>query len=277
MNCLGGLKRKCPRAAVVLAAFCGLSSTWCQQSVKSPALADILRRLDGNLNRFDSSVPSFFCDEHILSQVESDAGSHKTVTDSVFRLQRVSGEDHTTALVESRDIRTVNGQSAASRDIEGPSLLKGAFEGVLSVVSSNQTGCMHYELQEHRGGAISIRFSTALTHENASSCFLEEKSKGFVQIDPVSMQVTHLEMVTPRHVIFPGAKPMIGERVLTVDYAPVALDGETFWMPSSIGMRITAGLGTFHKTFWSFQADYRNFHRMKVTSRIVPGGGKVIP
>ncbi|HEY4356740.1 MAG TPA: hypothetical protein VGN16_13395 [Acidobacteriaceae bacterium] len=268
------------RALVLLAPFCAWPSAWCQKSATPPTLGELLRSLDSNLNRFDTSVPSFFCDEHVLSAVESDTDNRKTVTDAVFRLQRVSGPDHSTTLVESHEIRTVNGKPAASQHIEGPSLLKGAFEGLLSVVSSSQRSCMRYELgamdSKHPGGPAGIRFSTALTPENTESCFLQEKSKGRVLIDPASMQITHLEIQTPRHIIFPGVRPVTGERILTVDYAPVSLDGETFWMPSSITMQVTAGQGTFHKTFWSFQAAYANFHRMKVTSHIVPGGGTAI-
>jgi len=269
------------QAIVLLAPLCALSPAWCQKSYEPPPLGELLRKLDDNLNRFDRSVPSFFCDEHVLSSVESDTDNRKTVTDTLFRLQRVPDTDHTTALVESREIKAVNGRPATSQNMDGPALLKGAFEGLLSVASSGQRSCMKYDLggvdKAHPDGPYSIRFSTALTPENAASCFLEEKSKGRVLVDPVSMQVTHLEIQTPRHMIFPGIRPLVGERVLTVDYAPVSLDGETFWMPSSITMRIAAGLGTFHKTFWSFEANYGNFHRMKVTSRIVPGGGKVIP
>lgn len=50
-------------------------------------------------------------------------------------------------------------------------------------------------------------------------------------IDPASMEITHLEICTPRHVIQPGyfyQSAVVGQRVITVDYKPVALNGETF-------------------------------------------------
>ena len=65
--------------------------------------------------------------------------------------------------------------------------------------------------------------------------------------------------------------PVIGERVITVDFAPVALGGETFWLPSSISSRDTGDANTFHRTTWTFRASYRNYHRLEVTSRILPG------
>jgi len=88
------------------------------------------------------------------------------------------------------------------------------------------------------------------------------------------MQITHLEITTPRHTIIPGNRyisPVIGKRVLTVDYAPVVLDNETFWMPTSITMHAVGDKGTFRVTTWSYRATYRNYHRLEVKSRILPG------
>jgi hypothetical protein len=47
-------------------------------------------------------------------------------------------------------------------------------------------------------------------------------------------------------------------------------------MPSAITMRATSGLGTFHPIVWSFQATYRNYHKLEVTSRILPGGERPV-
>ena len=82
------------------------------------------------------------------------------------------------------------------------------------------------------------------------------------------MQTKRLELITPRHVIVPG--DLYGRRDLAVDYEPVVLGGESFWMPSDIWMRVTSGSGSFRMTEWSFQASYRNYHKLQVTSRIVP-------
>jgi hypothetical protein len=62
----------------------------------------------------------------------------------------------------------------------------------------------------------------------------------------------------------------VGERLLTVDYAPIPLGPETFWLPTTITSRDTTGKGTFHPTVWTFQATYRNYHKLEVTTRIVP-------
>lgn len=267
-----------PSALISLIAFLGISHALSAQRPDTPTLDEILQRLETNLNHFDKSVPSFFCDEHVISHMASDRGDRNTITDSTFRLKRTPNPDHTTTLVESRDIKTVDGKPATSQEMEGPSMVHGAFEGALDVVALNQKSCMRYTLQpinsKHPSEPYTIRFATALTPENTASCLLQEKSTGRVLIDPASMQITHLEITTPRHIIIPGGgyiSPVIGKRVLTVDYEPVVLDNETFWMPSSITMHATGGKGTFRVTTWSYRATYRNYHRLEVKSRILPG------
>jgi len=261
--------------AISLVAFIGLSSTLCAQRAKTPTLDEILKRLEANLNRYDTGLPSLFCDEHVLSQVQP--GQRSQNTDSVFRLKRTPGPDHTTTLVESREIKEVDGKPATSQDMDGPTLLSGVFEGALAVVSPDQTACINYTLQRINQNRPAepyiVRFATVLTPQNSARCLLQENSKGRAFIDPTSMQVTHLELTTSHHTIIPGdlyRSPVVGERVLTVDYAPILLGGETFWMPSTITSRATSGSGTFHTIVWSFRSTYRNYRKLEVTSRILP-------
>jgi hypothetical protein len=53
----------------------------------------------------------------------------------------------------------------------------------------------------------------------------------------------------------------------------VLLDAQTFWMPSAISTSTTSGAGTFHSITWSFRATYLNYHKLEVTSRILPADG----
>ncbi len=265
--------------AVSLAVLLGFSSALCAQQAKTPTLGEILDRLEANLSHYDAGVPSFFCDEHVLSsQAEPGVRDQNTVIDSVFRLKRTAKPDHTTSLVESREIQNVDGKPAASQHLNVPSLPSGAFEGGLAVVSHDQSACMNYALQrikrDRPAEPYVVRFATNLTPQNSANCLLQENSKGRVFINPASLQITRLELTTPRHLIIPAnssTSPIIGRRVLSVDYAPVLLGGETFWMPSTITMSNTSGSGTFHMMLWSFRATYRNYHRLEVTSRILPG------
>lgn len=264
--------------AISLVALLGFSSALGAQRTKAPTLDYILEQLEANLNHYDAHVPSLFCNEHVISsQMEYGPPDQTTVTDSVFRLRRIATPGHTTTLVESREIRRVDGKPPASQHMDGPTLLSGIFEGGLAVVSLSQTACMNYTLQridrDLPAEPYIVRFATVLTPRNSAGCFLQEESKGRVFIDSASMQVTRLEITTPRHTIVDesgSTSRLVGKRKLTVDYAPVLLGGETFWMPSAITMLTTSGFG-FHRIVWSFRATYRNYHRLKVTSRILPG------
>jgi len=266
---------------VLAIAFLGFSlGSWAQRP-DQPDLNEVLQRLKENLSHYDKSVPSFFCDEHVVSEVEPDFRDRNVVTDSVFRVKRVYDLDHTTTFAESRDIKSINGKPPASQDqdINGPLLLQGVFEGGLAVVSPSQTGCMNYQLERPKRPTdpYVIRFATAFSGPAPESCLLQEKSKGRALIDPESMQIIRLEITTPRHTIIPGYVPIIGRRVLTVDYAPIQLGGETIWMPSDITMSAISGSGTFHESVWSFKASYRNYHKVEVTSRIHSGSEIPIP
>jgi len=265
--------------AISLVALLAFSFALYARQAGKPTLEEILQRLEANLNHYDTAVPSLFCDEHVISsRIERNLPDQNTITDSVFRLKRIPKPDHTTTLVESREIKSVDGKSVASQNIDGPALLSGVFEGGLAVVSLNQTDCMNYTLQRTDRSSPTepyiVRFATVLTPQNSADCYLQEKSKGRAFIDPAFMQVTHLEITTPRHVMIRGdsyTPPVVGKREITVDYTPVLFGDQTFWMPATITMRITSGSGTFHMMVWSFQATYRNYHRLEVTSRILPG------
>jgi hypothetical protein len=262
-------------AGLSLITLLGMSPALGAQAAKGPTLGEVLQRLEANLNRYDAGVPSFFCEEHVVSSRsvphERDDSS---ATDSVFRLKRTPQADGTTALVESREIKHVNGRAATSEAVPVPTLLTGIFEGGLAVVSVGQTSCMNYKLERSKvPGEIVVSFATVLTPSNTEDCFLQEKSKGRVVVDVAAMQVKRLEIETPKHVIDDGSHYTgveVGRRELTVDYAPVLLGKETFWMPSAIGMRTTSG-SSFDTTVWTFQATYRNYHRLEVKSRILDG------
>lgn len=262
-------------AAISVVALLGVSSALWAQKANAPTLDEILQRLEANLNHYDRDLPSLFCDEHVVSALEPGGPDDDTVTDSMFRLKRTAGPQHTSSLVESREIKSVNGKPAKTQDLEGPVHLSGVFEGGLAVVSVNQKVCMKYTLQRVKSGEpYVVRFATALTQENSAACLLQEKSEGRVLIDPASMQVMHMELTTPHHVIVHGspyALPVIGKRTLTVDYAPVVLGGETFWLPAAISQKSIGDANTFHASVGTYKASYRNCHRTEVTLRILPG------
>jgi len=271
--------------AVLLIALLWHSPVLSAQQAKTPSLHEILERLDSNLNQYDTGIPSFFCKEHIVSS-QATRVEHDRITtiDSIFRLKRTPAARHASTLVETREIQCVDGKPATSQHLDGPTMLNGAFEGGLAVVSLSQAACMQYQLQRIDPSRPSdpyiVRFATVLTPRNTADCLLQENSRGLALIDPTSMQITHLEIATPKHAIIPATpfkSATIGRRDLTVDYDAVVLGGAAFWLPATITMRVTSGAGTFHEMTWSFRATYSNYRKMEVTSRILPGSQKNVP
>ncbi len=184
--------------------FLVFSSVLCAQTAKIPTLEEILQGLEANLDHYDTSVPSLFCDEHVISQVEPGVPNQDTITDSVFRLKRTPNPDHSITLVESREVKNIDGNAAAKQDLDGPTLLSGVFEGGLAVVSLKQAACTNYALERVNRNSparpYSVRFATVLTPQNSADCLLKENTKGRAFIDPASMQIrtwNSLRRVTP--------------------------------------------------------------------------------
>ena len=241
---------------------------------RTPTLDEVLQALQSNLQNYDRNIPNFFCDEHVVSQIFPGTRRDITVTDSVFRLKRVVDSDHATSFVESREVKSVNSGPAGSITADPPALLDGAFEGALAVVSASQQACMRYELKRNRGAYV-VEFKTREDVPQQSDCLLQEKAHGRAYVDAVSLQITRLELTTPHHMIKDDAQsgwsdPLKGEWVLAVDYVPVLLDGKSFWMPATITSRVTSDPNSFHSRTWLFKATYRDFHKLEVTSRVVP-------
>jgi hypothetical protein len=258
-----------------------------EQKTATPKLEEILQRLQENLDQYDTGVPSFFCDEHVVSTIIPDPKHESSVTDSTFRLKRALDPalEGSTILEESRDVKMVNGQPATGDTVGGPAYLRGAFSNGLAMVSADQQACMRYTLrpikQNKPGDAITIQFASVPARVRPSTCGMQEDVSGRVQIDPVTMQVTHLEFTAPRHFIGTTNNPtyygprleanwIVGRWDVTVEYAPVVLDGKSFWLPTKISDKMRSDLVINR---WSYDATYSNYHKLEVTSRILPSDG----
>ena len=274
-----------PRRRTIVA-LVALATCVHAQRPAATTLDDILQKLQQNLDAYDGSIPSFFCQEHLNSIVEqvgargSSAPNYQTLADSIFRLKREGPPGQTQELAESREIRSVNGHAPRSDDdLNAPSMIGGVFSGGLSVVSLEQKACMRYTLERVRAGKpYVVRFTTVPAEERTDQCILQEDGSGRAEIDPVSMQIERLEIKVPHHAMqartFNGGrgKATLASWLVSVDYAPVVLDARTFWLPKTIHSRMRA-----QGTQWSFEAAYGHYHKLEVTTRILPAGDATPP
>jgi hypothetical protein len=247
-------------------------------------LDEVLQRLEDNLLRYHSAIPSFFCDEHTVSSLRTANRNEADTTtlDSLFRLKRIPNPDQTTTLTESRDVKTVNGHPANGEEINDPSTVHGAFSGGLSIVSISQKACMDYKLRPTKSGQpYVVEFASIPADKRPKNCLLREDGSGQVFIDPATLEIKRVELTVPRHTIVPAHKTPSGHEIdyevpavigmwrLSIDYTSVQLEGKDFWLPATIDSTETARyLGD--RTVWSFKGTYRNYHKLEVTSRILP-------
>jgi hypothetical protein len=256
-----------PAVIVLFGALAGLHSAFAQQAL-GPDLSEILLRLESNLHVYDTQIPNFFCNEHVVSKIIYGQKHQSTVTDSVFRLEHVLHPGQGPSFVESREIKAINGSPAAGSNLDGPVVLSGVFSGGLNTVSLSQKACMRYDLQPinpgHSDEAYVVQFATR-SDRPRRGCVLEEDGSGRVFIDRATMQVTRMELTVPLHKTVSG--PVV--RNISVDYAPVLLAAKTFWMPKTIVSTATP-TDDYDPAVLSFAARYSDYHKLEVTSRILP-------
>jgi hypothetical protein len=207
-------------------------------------LDSILAQLDANLREYETGVPSFFCKEHALSELQlgSDTSTYRrTVADSTFRVHRASDPGQPVQLEESRIVNTIDGKpqagDAAQGDtikIDSPLAVFGVFSGALKLVTTSSRACFQYRLHpphKNSNTPLVIDFSSLPAKERGADCQYLEKTSGKALIDPASMRVVHMDTRTSDHEILPGIR---GDWDWSIDYSRVTLNGKTFWLPSSI-------------------------------------------
>ena len=234
----------------------------------TPPLDEILLRMQTNLWDYLSSVPDFFADEHVVSEIKQEGSRGiKTTTDSVFRLVRSHevGEAHT--FTESREVKLVNKKPAKGENLRGPAIFGGAFSSGVTLVSLEMSRCFDYTLQPQgeldKAPAIIIDYAFKPDMLHDDGCPGPEKESGRAFIDPANFRLLRVESTVPRH------KDNNGLTVLwrwTIDYAPVAFDGKQFWMPKTITSQADAFDGS---AVWNFTATYTNYHKLSVSSHII--------
>lgn len=227
----------------------------------------ILIRLQNNLTIYRASVPDFFCDEHVVSNMSLQNQPYRhTATDSVFRLKRSVTGKSLNQFIESREIKTVDKKPAKKQGLSGPAILAGAFSNALEVVSIELSHCYDYRLLPHqhlhRHPVLVIDYALKASTVDDQTCPGPEMQSGRAFIDPQTMEVVRLEQRMPHHEIVPG---VYGPWIWSIDYARAIFNDNPFWMPKAI-----TSIATAKTSEWSFVATYSNYHKLTVTSRILP-------
>lgn len=262
------------------------------QATTSWTLDSVLERLEENSRSFDTSLPSFLCEEHIVSEVQAGltaAGFQRVSADSTFRIVREESPDHTLQFDETRIVHAINGKPSSGTADEGagPIRVTGIFTDANNMMSRAQEACYRYTLQlpsqNHPKDPIVIDFSDLPKNQRDPQCGPYEETSGRVMIDPTTMQIARVERKVPHRLLLPGT---MGVWTWEIDYAPVVLGNQRFWMPQVIhstadGERTTVERPHmspgYIRVHWSYVAHYSGYHLFHVQSRILPAGTEDLP
>lgn len=217
-------------------------------------LDSILSRLDANIDDFNQTVPTFFSREEVHSEVEPGPGgtpSLRTNTSSTFIVRRsddpndpndpgIDSDNPTEAnqLHESRIVRMIDEkgfikpekgakESDTAVRMDSPYVAFGIFSGGMTRISTEGKTCFHYRLHsaKHDSGKIVVDFESWPRKDRGANCPYSDRISGRGFIDTASMRLVRLENTEHDEK---------GTWSWSVDYAPVPLNGKTFWLPTTI-------------------------------------------
>ena len=256
---------------LLLLALCSASG-----AQSTPKLDQVLPRIQQHVKEFEDSLPDFICDEKITSR-ELMAGTtiHETDIDSTFR--GTQNRDKTPdgkyqPFTEWRDIQTIDGRPAPKgQQLTGPFLFGGGFSSILvEIFSAENSRYFNYKVigtdKVDGQAAVELKFETkkdqqALLHRELFGSQYVMKGSGKAWIDFASMNVLRLEIQY--------LDPPMPEGVLSlaVDYAPVVIKEETFWMPKTVTAEQTVPNPKM-PVGGQYVAEYSNYQEFKVSVRI---------
>ena len=216
------------------------------------------------------------CDERVTSN-KTVAGkiTRQTITESSFTgVQQKSMEGrHSLEYTESREVKSVNGKPVPKGGkLKGPYILGGGFSSVLSMTFAPKNMAFHnYKVV----GAETLAGRTLLAVEFATKNDQKElwafwggkaylqKDTGKAWLDPATMQAGRLDRQFHN---LPRSQETL---TISVEYAPVTIDGKSFWMPKTVRsewiVNKTAKIPAIH----IFLAEYSNYRKFVARSAIV--------
>ena len=186
------------RLRQIFAACTLLAGTLVSAQAQQPlSLDQLLSQIEVNTERYSATVPSFICNEHVLSQeVHEGKIKRETTVDAVFSVTRSTAKANT--LEESREIKLIDGKPAASKKMTMPLSFSGGFSGALyKFLSSDHRSCFEYAADastQPPKGTAAFTFVTKPTAAKDTSCAsIQPGTTGKFTVDTTSMQVTHIE------------------------------------------------------------------------------------
>ena len=210
-------------------------------------LRTILMTLSRNLVTFERSLPDLVCQEELDQEITSAAGKieekrviKSTLTGRQHKQQTNSGSVY--EFEERREIESINGKKASAATALPPPHMSGAFSSILlSHFSVSSLADFEWKLETSTAkvGARECFVLKFSPNENRhkqqyqyGSTTYESRRTGSAFVDKQAMQVVRIEFSEG------GLPDDLADWRSTVEYGPVVLDKETFWLPGEATTRL---------------------------------------
>jgi hypothetical protein len=245
----------------IILLFIALVCPICAQDQEA-TLRQALETARTRVERLESSVPNFICNEEIISQLFMDEKLKKeTRAQSLLTTTRGEKEGHGT-FTETRAEMRINGKPTKKNEIAGPFVWQGGpAYGDLHFLFNSELGaiCLDHELigrvKLDGKEALLIESHAPKTIENDHDCRdLRADSSDRIWLDLKTLNVMRVESHDPPATRIPGT-----DLTLTVDYAAVSFDGAEYWLPSHFISRLDFPGTPRHLQYEAFFSDYHKY------------------
>lgn len=230
-------------------------------------LRTILMTLSRSMVTFERSLPDLVCQEELDQEITSAAGKieEKRVIKSTLTGRQQKQQTSRGAVYEfeeRREIESINDKKPAANTALPPPHLSGAFSSILlSHFSVSSLADFEWKLEASTAKlrdkeCFVLKFSPNENRHKQQYQYggvtFESRRTGAAYIDKQTMQVVRIEFSE-------GVLPdELSDWRSTVDYGPVVLDKETFWLPTQATTQLKEKQGG--RTLMAMH-HYRNYRR----------------
>jgi hypothetical protein len=251
-----------------------LHSIW-SPPAQAQTINEILDAVSKNVMRFEDLISDFVCSETVTStQYESGRiVKQKTVSSTFTGVQRSNEENKVRfAFTESREVLAIDGKPVRPGTAfpKLPYRFAGGYSSLLIATFAPDNMEVHnYSLGDRyrsgNSGAVLVKFATKEGQQKLRSILqgtqVLSKDVGAAWVDLDTFQVIRLQR---QSLNLPSD---LSRSMTTVDYGPVTIGENTFWMP----VRIRADVAGRDSTFSvSYLAEYTDCKKFTADIKILP-------
>ncbi|HUB28632.1 MAG TPA: hypothetical protein VL967_03005 [Terracidiphilus sp.] len=245
------------RLAALLLALAPLA--WGQQPPDSDRLVD---RLYAYAQQYRDSLPSFACDETILSRqtrYRGKAGRGIRVEGTMREIRKVPPDPYD-PFTEQHQFTKLNGKPAKGA-IRLPYFIQGGFANLIGFHHSELRDCFSFRITPlSQANTFQLQIDRKETPETAASCRGIFAGTQYRVIADAEGHILHSERTIPAET----AEQEDEAYFAAIDYAPQQFGERSFWLPTKFASHDPAGAG-------SMEAVYSNCHRYTGDMTILSG------